>query len=311
VNVNAAADLSVTFSEAVLGVGPATFAVRQGTATTGASVAGVITQVGNTFTVNPNANLLSGTQYTVTVSGGAAAIRDAAGNPLVSTSWSFTTADTVAPTVTASSPAVGSTGVAVGVNVTVTFSEPMNAATLTYGAAGSVTVRQGTAANGALVAAVLTFNAATRVVTVNPTANLVADTRYTLRVAGATDAAGNPVAATSWSFLTGPAPAVTGRTPGINATGVNRTANITATFGENMAAGSISTTTATLRLGTAAGGTLITSAVTYNAATRVVTINPGVTLAANTQYTVRLATGITDAAGNALPATQWSFTTGA
>ena len=77
-----------------------------------------------------------------------------------------------------------------------------------------------------------------------------------------------------------------------------------------MSAATIVAANVTLRLGTTATGTLIALAVTYNAATQVVTIDPTPTLAANTVYTVRL-TGITDVAGNPLPATTWSFTTGA
>ena len=50
--------------------------------------------------------------------------------------------------------------------------------------------------------------------------------------------------------------------------------------------------------------------ISYNPTTRVMTFNPTVNLGANTQYTVRLRAGITDAAGNPLVATQWSFITG-
>src|SRR5262249_24584656 len=49
-------------------------------------------------------------------------------------------ADTTAPTVTATSPVNGATGVAVGANVTATFSEAMNPATLTT---TTVTLKQG------------------------------------------------------------------------------------------------------------------------------------------------------------------------
>ena len=42
-------------------------------------------------TLNPNSTLASRTKFTVTLTGGATAIRDAAGNPLTTTNWSFTT----------------------------------------------------------------------------------------------------------------------------------------------------------------------------------------------------------------------------
>jgi hypothetical protein len=50
--------------------------------------------------------------------------------------------------------------------------------------------------------------------------------------------------------------------------------------------------------------------VSYNTLTRVVTLDPSATLAANTRFTAGLTTGIADAGGNPIPATTWSFTTG-
>jgi hypothetical protein len=99
-------------------------------------------------------------------------------------------------------------------------------------------------------------------------------------------------------------PTVTARTPSANATGVGRTANVTATFSE--AVTGVSSTTFTLKQGT----TTIAAAVTYNATTRVATLNPNPTLAANTTYTVTLTNGIRNSAGNALTPVTWSFTTG-
>jgi hypothetical protein len=150
------------------------------------------------------------------------------------------------------------------------------------------------------------------VATIDPTANLANDTRYTVTATGGAtairDAAGNTLTAQpSWTFTTGPAPTVTARTPGVNALNVSRTANVTATFSE--AVTGWSTTTATLK--NAATGAVQTAVVSYNATTRVVTLNPSVTLAANTKFTATLTTGIKDAGGNPIPATTWSFTTGA
>ena len=79
----------------------------------------------------------------------------------------------------------------------------------------------------------------------------------------------------SCTFTTGLAPTVTGRTPASGATGVSRTANITATFSENVPG--ISTTT--VKLATTTG-----TAVTYNATSRVVTLDPSTTLLVNTKY---------------------------
>jgi hypothetical protein len=45
-----------------------------------------------TVCLDPSASLARGGRYTVTLTGGASAIRDRAGNPLTMTRWTFTTA---------------------------------------------------------------------------------------------------------------------------------------------------------------------------------------------------------------------------
>lgn len=250
--------------------------------------------------------LTNGSSYSFTVTainakGEAVSARSAALTPRV---------EFVAPTVTARGPAANATTVSAASNVTATFSEAVAGVGAT-----SVSLRAGTSASGALVPAGVTYNATTRTVTLNPNANLAADTRYTVRLTGGAtairDAAGNPLASTSWSFLTGPAPTVRATTPATNATKVRRAANITATFSEAMAG--VSGSSFTLRLGTSTTGRQITGTVSYNATTNVATLNPGVTLAANTKYTVRLIGStslLRDKAGNPLATRTFSFTTG-
>jgi hypothetical protein len=107
-------------------------------------------------------------------------------------------------------------------------------------------------------------------------------------------------------------PTVTTSVPLNGATGVSRTANITASFNEAMTAASISTSSFELR---GPGSALVAAVVSYNAATRVATLNPNPTLAALTTYTVTLKGGATDprikdAAGNAMAADRvWTFRT--
>jgi methionine-rich copper-binding protein CopC len=90
-SVSRTANITVTFSEAVTGVSTATFSLKN--ATTGATVAAVVTRNGTTnqWILNPNTTLASRTRFTVTLTGGAGAIRDAADNPLANISWTFTT----------------------------------------------------------------------------------------------------------------------------------------------------------------------------------------------------------------------------
>jgi Domain of unknown function (DUF4082)/Bacterial Ig-like domain/Bacterial Ig domain len=105
-------------------------------------------------------------------------------------------------------------------------------------------------------------------------------------------------------------PTISARSPAVGATGVSRTANITATFNEAMTASTITTSTIQLR---DPANNLIAGVVSYNSTTRVATLNPTPTLAASTVYTARVlggATGVKDAAGNALAADSvWTFTT--
>ena len=106
-------------------------------------------------------------------------------------------------------------------------------------------------------------------------------------------------------------PSVIATTPPAGSTGVPPTANVTATFSEAMNAATLTTSTVTLvpqGSSTPAGAT-----VTYDAATRTVTLDPSATLAAGTTYTATIkggSGGATDVAGSPLPAdVVWTFTT--
>jgi len=107
-------------------------------------------------------------------------------------------------------------------------------------------------------------------------------------------------------------PTVTSTSPANGATGVSRTANVTATFGEAMSAATISSATVELR---DPSNTLVAATVSYSAATRSVTLNPTPTLAAATTYTVTIRGGsvdpqVKDASGNPMAASRvWTFTT--
>ena len=110
-------------------------------------------------------------------------------------------------------------------------------------------------------------------------------------------------------------PTVTAVTPAAGATVVPISTAVTATFSEALDATTVNTSTFELRNATT--NALITSSVTYNAATRTATLTPGAALAASTLYTATLKGGandprVKDAAGNALAASStWSFTTAA
>ncbi|XAS67862.1 Ig-like domain-containing protein [Micrococcaceae bacterium Sec5.7] len=256
----------------------------RGTATVGA---------GGTYSVAPDLPLASGA-HSVTASEFATGVPET-----MSTGTLRVTVDIAGPTARPGTPAAGTTAVSQTSNVTATFSE-----NVTGVSSATFTLKN---AAGAAVASAVSYNATTRVATLNPGVTLAADTRYTATVsAGIKDTAGNPLTASSWSFTTGPRPTVGTKSPAPGAVGVSRVANVTAALSEKVTG----VTSGTFALRNAATGSVISAVVSYNATTRVATLNPGLTLTARTKYTAGLSGGIKDAAGNSLLWTSWSFTTG-
>ncbi len=158
----------------------------------------------------------------------------------------------------------------------------------------------------------MVYNATAKVATLTPDGPLLTDRTYTLSLTTEVkDGAGNPITAKTWTFITGPAPTVTAGTPAVSATGVRRTANITATFSEAVTGlPGTAASSGNFTIKRTSTGAAFTSVASYSGKTRVATLNPSGTLLANTQYTVTLTGGIKDTAGNLLAPVTWSFTTG-
>ncbi|HYR45312.1 MAG TPA: DUF4082 domain-containing protein, partial [Terriglobia bacterium] len=133
--------------------------------------------------------------------------------------------DTTPPSITATTPPDGATGVNPSANVSATFSEPINTATLT-----SQTFKL-RGPGGALMSAVLTYNPATRTATLDPTGGFAPQTLYTATITGGsggvTDLAGNALVTDFlWSFTTGAAsPAPPNEGPGGPILVISTTAN--------------------------------------------------------------------------------------
>ena len=124
-------------------------------------------------------------------------------------------ADTAPPTVLATSPAAGATGIAVGADATGSFSEAMDASTIT---SATITLTTGTTSVPALV----TYNSTDKAAVLNPGADLAPDTTYTATIKGGTggvkDAAGNALATDkTWNFTTAPAGSGTSETVTLSA----------------------------------------------------------------------------------------------
>ena len=111
------------------------------------------------------------------------------------------TADTTPPTITATSPIAGSTTVNVSDNIIATFSEPMDPTTIS---SSTFALRDNL---NNLVPASVTYTAATKTATLNPTSLLSFSKSYTAAVSGGSggvkDLAGNALAADlTWTFNT-------------------------------------------------------------------------------------------------------------
>jgi hypothetical protein len=275
-----------------------------------APVAGAVTYDAATraATFVPAALLDASTSFTATVTTGA---KDVAGNALGALyAWNFTTgaaADTTSPTVTSTIPADGAADVALNAAIVATFSEPMNAATIT---AANVLV------TGPLTTAVpgtVSYDTTNSTATFLPQSLLAANTLFTATVTvGVEDLAGNALAADhTWTFTTGNTadttpPTVTFVSPTHLATSVPLDQNVTALFDEPMDTTTLNTTTFTV---TENGSVAVTAVVTSNGTQ--ITLNPTANLLPNTLYTAVITVGVTDVAGNPLAAQyEWDFTTG-
>lgn len=116
----------------------------------------------------------------------------------------------------------------------------------------------------------------------------------------------------SGSLKSAPAPAiadlaVTSTAPADAAVGVGVNATVVAVFNNKMNAGTIDGTSFTLQ---GASEPAIVGAVSYNAATRTASLDPGSNLTASVEYTATISTAVRDLSGGALVNKyEWTFTT--
>ena len=271
-----------------------------------------VTFAGPVVTINPANNLLTGTQYTLTVEAGA--IEDASGNPGGVATFSFTTVatpDTTAPTVSSSVPVDGATAVLVGTNIVLTYSEEVNITT------GDITI---TPTGGGMVIMIpaddsIQVTRAGRVVTIDPTNNLEDGTMYTVEIpqGAIVDINNNPAPRFMLRFNTLMAartiPSLMSSVPSSGATNFAITANIVLTYSEAVQAG-----TGNITLAASGGGATIPIAVTnaqVSITGAVVTINPTNDLVEGTTYTLTVPAGAIESSDDQTPAgvSTLSFTT--
>lgn len=183
----------ISFSEAMDAstLNSTTFTLKQGADV----IAGTITLTESTATFTPTANLEANKIYTATIT---VAAKDMAGNSLAGHVITFTTiepADITAPVVNSTSPANEAVGVARNKVVAITFSELMDASTIT---ASSLTLKQGST----VISGTVAYSANTA--TFTSTTILEAGLTYTATITtDAKDVAGNALAESIvWTFTT-------------------------------------------------------------------------------------------------------------
>lgn len=156
-------------------------------------VLGSVTYTDTTASFTPSVSLLPNTLYTARITNMA---QDIAGTNMVSDFvWTFTTASVLAPTVFLVDPINLATNVPINKVLTATFSEPMNAATITT---SSFTVKLGVTP----VTGIVSYSGTTA--TFTPSSNLLSGNTYTATITTlAKNLAGTPVASNFvWTFNT-------------------------------------------------------------------------------------------------------------
>ncbi len=301
-NVNIGANVVLTYSEAVQkGSGNITIgAITIPVSSAQVSIAGAV------VTINPTADLLTGTSYTLSFSAGV--FQDLAGNNAGSFTLNFNTAaalDTTPPTISSSVPANGATGVAVGANIVLTYSEAVQKGS------GSMTISSGGGMVTISVSSAL-VSVSGAVVTINPTADLLDGTAYTLSFPAGVfqDLAGNNAGSLTRSFTTAVAldttpPTINSSVPAIGGGGtINSPDNIVLTYSEAVQKGSGNITIGAI--------TIPVTSAQVSIAGAVVTINPTADLLTGTSYTLSFPAGaFQDLAGNNAGSLTLNFNTAA
>jgi hypothetical protein len=209
----------------------------------------------------------------------------------------------IRPTVSLSVPASNAIGVSVNAPIVITFSQPMNAATITP---LTFTLHQGTDAIPGAVS--YAGNSAT----FTPAASLAPNTAFSATITtNARDKDGRGLLSNYvLTFTTGNSPdttvpTVSSTSPLNVSTDVSRNIVVTIQFSEAMESSTINASTFTLVKGT----TPVSGVVAYSGTTA--TFTSSTALAASSAYTATLTTGAKDLAGNAIASNiVWSFTTG-
>ncbi|MFA5793325.1 MAG: Ig-like domain-containing protein [Candidatus Gracilibacteria bacterium] len=177
-----------------------------------------------TITINPTASFASSTGYYVQIA--TTAIDDLVGNSYAgiadTTTWNFTSADVIAPTVSTLSPLDGATAIAVDSNLVLTFSEAVAVGT------GNIVIKKtvdNTTFETIAIGSAQVTGTGTTIITINPLLSLTNDTEIYVQIDATAidDLSGNGYAgiadATTWNFATVALPVTSTVTGGVQVGG--------------------------------------------------------------------------------------------
>ncbi len=215
----------------------------------------------------------------------------------------------ICPEVISTDPANLETGVDLGTNITITFNEAMNPATITPDVF-TLNAETNTAGTVAVITGVLSYNAATNSIIFNPTNDLPVNSVFTARVEPwVKDMMGNALQEPYiWTFTTsfGAPPTIVSTTPADLATNVALNSNITALFSQTMDGSTLTNTSFTVKLG---ADTVPGSVSTVDATA---TFNPDNNLLSGETYTATIRNTVKNMNGASLVNEYvWNFNTAA
>lgn len=161
--------------------------------------------------------------------------------------------------------------------------------------------------SGSQVTASVSYDSYYKQVSISPYNHLNNNSQYIVNVNGVMDSYGNYISASSWSFYTGYlySSGSSERYPAANASGVPLDTVIRYRFASEMNSSTIDTSNISLTR----GGSYVSINVSYDPATRWVSITPSSNLRTGSEYTVHLSSNIRDSHGNYIPGISWSFST--
>jgi hypothetical protein len=259
----------------------------------GATITGSFTATGPAqATFTPDAALPANSTISVELD----SVRDLAGNSFNSDSFSFSTVtavDKTPPTVTSVTPANNATGAGRNTTVVISFSKPLNPATVASGT--TIALFNG----GTLLST--NFRLSADNTTISGLAAMPASSTITVAAtSGITDLAGNHLADFRSQFTTAAdasatAPTITGQIPASGSTNVSANAPITFYVSEPVNPGTVA---AAVQI--SVNGVLVTGTPLLSDTNQVITFTPSVPFAAGSIVQPFLTTALQDTSGNSL-----------